>query len=103
MKSVIATMIFLLGLPGGVSAWAQPKQDTSAPPVGLQRCTPDIRGMHSQKVTVVSIDSETGVVRLKADNMPLVVQFPPSSLAGIKPGETLDLHLGFTRGSEGID
>jgi len=105
MKSVVAITVLLLASFGGLGSfsWAQPKQDTSAPPVGLQRCTPDIRGMHSKKATVVAIDTETGVMRLNADGLPLVVQFPPSSLAGIKPGETINLHLGFTRGSEGVD
>lgn len=92
-------VIFGLLSLGAVPALGQVKQDSSAPPVGLQRCTPDTRGMHTTKAEVIAIDSNTGLVRLRANGQPLVLQFPPSSLAGIKPGETITVHLGFTKGS----
>lgn len=101
MRTFIARRIVLgLCLLGSVQAFAQQEQG-APPPVGLQRCAPDVRGMHTLAAVITAIDTRTGVVQAKTDDgVPLTVQFPPSSLAGVKVGETITLHLGFNRGGE---
>ncbi|QBB72653.1 hypothetical protein ELE36_10380 [Pseudolysobacter antarcticus] len=54
-------------------------------------------GMHEMAVTVTAIDHKTGIVNVSAGDMKLTVHFPPTSLAEVKEGDKITLHLGFTK------
>lgn len=57
----------------------------------------NMSGMHVIALTVTSLDSKTGLVEGSADGLALKLHFPPASLATIKPGDKLSVHLGFTK------
>lgn len=52
-------------------------------------------GMHMMTVTVTAIDAKTGLVDGTAGGMALKLHFPPPSLAGVKAGDRLMVHLSF--------
>ena len=54
-------------------------------------------GMHVMTVTVTALDAKTGLVDASSGNMALKLHFPPASLAGIKAGDKLSVHLGFNK------
>ena len=57
----------------------------------------NMMGMHMMTITVTAIDSKTGLVDATAGSMALKLHFPPPSLAGIKAGDRLSVHLGFNK------
>jgi hypothetical protein len=46
---------------------------------------------------VTAVDIKTGLVDASAGNMALKLHFPPPSLAGVKAGDKLSVHLAFHR------
>lgn len=54
-------------------------------------------GMHVMAVTVTGLDAKTGLIDASAGNMALKLHFPPASLAGVKVGDKLSVHLSFTK------
>lgn len=54
-------------------------------------------GMHMMPATVTALDSKTGLVDVTAGSMALKLHFPPASLAAIKPGDKITLHLAFSK------
>ncbi|MBS0470968.1 MAG: hypothetical protein JSR60_07845 [Proteobacteria bacterium] len=57
----------------------------------------NMMGMHDMTATVTSVDSKTGVVDVTASGMALKVHFPPVSLANVKAGDSITIHLAFTK------
>jgi hypothetical protein len=57
----------------------------------------NMNGMHMMAATVTAVDAGTGLTDVDADGMKLRVHFPPASLAGIKAGDKITLHLSFTK------
>ncbi len=54
-------------------------------------------GMHTMPATVASVDAKTGIVKADAAGMSLVLHFPPSSVAQLKAGDKITLHMGFSK------
>jgi hypothetical protein len=54
-------------------------------------------GMHMMAATVTAVDVATGLTDVDAGGLKLRVYFPPASLAGIKAGDKITLHLSFTK------
>jgi len=54
-----------------------------------------MQGQHMMPVTVTAIDSKTGLVDATAGSMALKLHFPPPSLAGVKAGDKIMVHLAF--------
>lgn len=52
--------------------------------------------MHKMPATVNSVDEKTGIVDVTAGGMALKVHFPPASVANLKSGEKITLHMGYT-------
>jgi len=52
--------------------------------------------MHKMPATVTSVDAATGKVGVEAGGMALTVHFPPKSMADLKVGDKITLHLGFS-------
>lgn len=57
----------------------------------------DMMGMHMMPATVNAIDTKTGLVDVAAGSMALKLHFPPASLASLKAGDKITLHLGFSK------
>lgn len=53
--------------------------------------------MHTMPATVNSVDTKTGLVEVTAGGMSLKVHFPPTSVADLKSGDQITLHLGFSK------
>lgn len=52
--------------------------------------------MHKMPATVTAVDAKTGLVDVTAGGMALKVHFPPASMATLKVGDKITLHLGYT-------
>ena len=57
----------------------------------------NMMGMHMMPATVNAIDTKTGLVDVTAGTMALKLHFPPASLASLKEGDKITLHLGFSK------
>jgi hypothetical protein len=53
--------------------------------------------MHKMPATVKSVDATTGIVGVEAEGMALTLHFPPKSLVGLKTGDKITLHMGFSK------
>ncbi|MEY2161255.1 MULTISPECIES: hypothetical protein [unclassified Rhodanobacter] len=56
-----------------------------------------MQGMHTMPATVTSIDAKTGIMKVSAAGMGLTLHFPPASVAHLKAGDKITLHLGFSK------
>ena len=63
---------------------------------GMQGMGP-MMGQHMMNVTVTAVDMKTGLLDATAGSMALKLHFPPASLAGVKAGDKLSVHLAFHR------
>lgn len=57
----------------------------------------NMMGAHMMPATVTSVDKKTGLVEATSEGMPLKVHFPPASVANVKTGDQITLHLGFSK------
>ncbi len=53
--------------------------------------------MHTMPATVNSVDLKTGIVDVTTGSMSLKVHFPPTSVADLKSGDQITLHMGFSK------
>jgi len=53
--------------------------------------------IHTMPATVNSVDTKTGIVDVTAGGMSLKVHFPPKSVADLKSGDQITLHMGFSK------
>jgi hypothetical protein len=53
--------------------------------------------MHAMPATVTSVDTTTGIVEVSSESMSLRVHFPPASVADLKAGDKITLHMGYTK------
>ena len=89
MKRPLSCLFVFSLLLSGAPALAQ---DHAGMP-GMEMGT--MLGQHMMPVTVTAIDSKTGLVDATAGSMALKLHFPPPSLAGVKPGDKIMVHLAF--------
>ena len=54
-------------------------------------------GMHQMSATIDAVDHKTGIVDVTSGGMKLKLHYPPASLESVNPGDTIKLHLGFTK------
>lgn len=59
--------------------------------------TPMNASMHKMPATVTSVDKATGMVEVTSAGMSLRVHFPPASVADLKAGDQIILHLGYSK------
>ncbi|WP_201316307.1 hypothetical protein [Dyella sp. EPa41] len=64
---------------------------------GMKAKHANMQGMHTMPATVSAVDTKTGVVDVTAGGMPLKVHFPPASVASLKTGDQITLHLAFSK------
>ena len=53
--------------------------------------------MHTMPATVSSVDTKTGIVEVDSGGMALKVHFPPATVADLKAGDKITLHMGFSK------
>jgi hypothetical protein len=53
--------------------------------------------MHQMPATVTSVDTTTGMVEVTSAGMSLRVHFPPASVADLKAGDKITLHMGYSK------
>jgi hypothetical protein len=107
-KIIIATAAFGLCL-AVTAASAQDAGSMAPAPAGssmghmgggsMQRKMPlNMNGsMHKMPATVTSVDSTTGIVEVTSEGMSLRVHFPPGSVADLKAGDKITLHMGYSK------
>ena len=54
-------------------------------------------GMHMMPATVTEVDTHTGMVEANSEGMALKVHFPPASVASLKAGDKITLHMGYSK------
>ena len=54
-------------------------------------------GMHDMPATVTEVDHKTGMVDVESMNMKMKVHFPANTVADLKKGDKILLHLGYTK------
>ena len=52
--------------------------------------------MHKMDATVTSVDTSTGIVEVTTEGMSLKVHFPAASVASLKTGDKITLHMGYS-------
>jgi hypothetical protein len=97
----IGALALCLALP---AAWAQdtpPQGGMDQSAMGMHGDMHDrmknMMGMHEMPATVTSVDTTTGMVEVMSENMPLKLHFPPASLANVKAGDKITIHMGFSK------
>ena len=84
------------------AALAQDRPPSANPSAEMkdQSAMHDMKGMdnmHDMSAKVDAIDHKTGIVDVTTSGMKLKVHFPPATLADVKAGDTITLHLGFSK------
>lgn len=100
--SALAGVVFALG---SVTAFAQDAPPPTIPPVTSGTAPMPMSpgaamqpmGVHDMPGTVTSIDKRTGMIRVDAEGMALRLHFPPASLANVNKGDTITMHLSFSK------
>ena len=95
LTATAAALLATLALPPSYAADNQPG-DSATPAAGKAPAKGKATGMHSMIGEVEDLDKETGMLELNTAEGPLKLHFPPKSLARIKKGDELQIHLGFT-------
>jgi hypothetical protein len=57
----------------------------------------NMHGMHTMPATVTSTDPKTGIVKVTAEGMDLIVHFPPASMTTLKEGDKIGLYMAFSQ------
>lgn len=106
LKSIVATAAF--GLCLAVTAVSAQDTGSMAPAPATSSTGHMGNGMHSkmhQKMngsmhnmpaTVTSVDTSTGMVEVTSEGMSLKVHFPAASVASLKAGDKITLHMGYS-------
>jgi hypothetical protein len=109
---MLSSLALAILLATGGAAWAQDTAptDTGQNPdtmgamqaghgdmQGMMGMHKNVMGMHAMPATVDSVDQQTGMVEATAEGMTLKLHFPPSSLANLKAGDKITLHMGFSK------
>ena len=96
LGSTLALFVGAIAI-GGIAA----AQDTTPKPSTAAEMRHEDKassmGMHDMQATVTEVDHKTGMVDVDSMNMKLKVHFPANSVADLKKGDKITLHLGFTR------
>lgn len=98
MKSMMfGAALALLAAPA--FAQGQPAQGSMGGMGGMRgmRAGGAVMGMHTMPATVTAIDPKTGVVDVTSEGYALKMHYPPASIADLKTGDKITLHLGFSK------
>lgn len=95
--NILKTALFASAiLLAGSSAWAQESGTMQGMSMSGMKMD-NMMGMHDMAATVNAVDTKTGLINVTADGMALKVHFPPTALTNVKAGDSITLHLAFTK------
>lgn len=101
MLLLVSALAFASGVTG---AWAQGAGTPPAHDMGNmdQKAMEGMAhgkmpSMHTMPATVSSVDTTTGIVEVNSGGMSLKVHFPPATVADLKAGDKITLHMGFSK------
>lgn len=98
---LISMFVLLAGVTavGGIAAAQDttPKSTTMAQEMKHEDMKSSAMGTHDMPATVTEVDHKTGMVDVESMNMKLKVHFPANTVADLKKGDKITLHLGFTK------
>ena len=99
-QSVLAFAVLAAALSAGGIALAQDSNETKSMVV-QQTKHEDMKssamGMHDMPATVTEVDHKTGMVDVESMNMKMKVHFPANTVADLKKGDKITLHLGYSK------
>jgi hypothetical protein len=91
-----APIIFATALLASAPAFAQDQSMANMPGMNMSGMG-SMMGMHMMPATVTTVDSKTGLIDVITGGMALKLHFPPATLAAVKPGDKITLHLAFSK------
>jgi hypothetical protein len=96
--SICAAIAGAVLIGGIASAQNAPTKTTMAQETQREmKASSSAMGMHDMPATVTEVDHKTGLVDVESGSMKLKVHFPAASVADLKKGDKITLHLGFTK------
>ncbi len=81
----------------GTSSGASMGTSSSSGPSGMSM-TGGMMGSHAMNGKITKINHKTGKVTVKTDEGNMDVHFPASDIQDLKRGDTISVHMGYTRG-----
>jgi len=96
-KFLFAAALTLLAAPA--FAQGQPAQGGMGMGGGMRGMdmSAGVMGMHTMPATVTAVDAKTGVVDVNSEGFALKMHYPAASVANLKAGDKITLHLGFSK------
>ncbi|MEW5944095.1 MAG: hypothetical protein AB1710_09645 [Pseudomonadota bacterium] len=107
MKNVpllLISALFASGIAASAAADQYREGRDERPRMGMD-CPEGMKcmGKHSMTGTIKEIDPKTGTLAVKTEAGDLRLHFPPSSLKDLKVGDTITVHMSFSKGkSDGM-
>jgi uncharacterized protein (DUF2237 family) len=110
--SMLGSLALVVALSGAVAAQDMPASGSSSMSgmshtgamsadhgdmKGMKATHGHMMGMHMMPATVTEVDTTTGMVEANAEGMALKVHFPPASVASLKAGDKITLHMGYSK------
>ena len=96
-QSVLAFVVLAAALSAGGFVLAQDSTETKSMQAKHEDMKSAAMGMHDMPATVTEVDHKTGMVDVESMNMKMKVHFPAASVADLKKGDKITLHLGFSK------
>jgi len=97
VPSLCATLAGAVLISGIALAQNAPTKTTVAQESKQEMKASSAMGMHDMPATVTEVDHKTGMVDVESGSMKLKVHFPAASVADLKKGDKITLHLGFSK------
>jgi hypothetical protein len=97
LPSLFASLAGAVLVGGMAVAQNAPMKSTVAQETQREMKASSAMGMHDMSVTVTEVDHKTGIVDVETGSMKLKVHFPAASVADLKKGDKITLHLGFSK------
>lgn len=99
LVSILGSLTLALAASGVVAAQDMPANSSMhAEHAGMMKgMHGDMKSMHKMPATVTMADAKTGMVEAESEGMALKLHFPPATMAGLKAGDKITLHMGFSK------
>lgn len=93
LKTIALTTFLALSV---VPAYAHDEKSECNMKMGKMSMS-DMMGMHDMAAKVIAINAKTGLIDVDSAGLRQHLHFPPTSLAGLKVGDKITLHLSYTK------
>ena len=97
-KIQIATaLLFAMSIPAMAQSGSM--QGMGMQNSGMQGSMANMMGSHMMPAKVTMVDPRTGLVDVTSEGMRLKLHFPPRSVANLRPGDAITIHMAFSKSS----